>query len=117
AVASLSHKPIRVDDSGSASSSRRSPKAVVVLQPSVYVIEWSRVVCCHIVELTDRHVRKKPPVRSAIEAFVQTSIAANKVVISVDRVDPDRVIVHVLRPLAKRPHRSPAVVGDLKKHI
>ena len=117
AVAVLGHEPVLVQDAVLGTGPRRSAERIVVLQSAVDVIERRRVVGVDVVVLRERQVREEGPGRGAIKRAVEAAVVADQQVAGVVRIDPDDVVVDVHVPLAKRPQRLTAIVGDLEDHV
>ena len=88
-------EPISIGDAGEVLCTRRTPYGVVVLRPSVDVIERRAIVDRYIIELRNRQVVFVEPRRPAIVAFINSAIATYQVIVGVIRIDPDHVIVNV----------------------
>ncbi len=82
--------------------SRRPAERAVVLRAAVDVVDRRGVVDVDVVELRHREVGEVPPQPPAIPALVQPAVAALEQVIGVVGIDPDEVVVDVLRALAER---------------
>jgi hypothetical protein len=117
AVAAEGDEPVGVDDAVRVARARRPPEVEVVLRAAVDVVEGRRVVGRHVVELRDGEVLFEVPVLPAIPALVDAAVAADEVVARVVWIDPDVVVIDVLRSLAQRLERAPAVVRDEDQHV
>src|SRR5574341_617288 len=116
-VTAVGGEPVGIDDARLAARSGRPAERVVVLRAAVNEIPWRLVIYRDIVELRDRQVGFEMPVRAAIKAFVDATIAANEIIVRVVRINPDRVVVNVFQPLAEWTLRSAAVVRNLKNDV
>src|SRR5262245_5983578 len=109
-VASLRHKPVAVDYAGSAAGARRPAETVIILRPSIDIIKRRRVISRDVIELWNGQVVFELPIHTAVVTLVNTSITAHQIMFGVVRIDPDFVVIDVLRSLAETPHRTAAVV-------
>src|SRR5437764_7090797 len=95
-VAALCDPPIAVDDARSVACARWAAERKVVLRAREHVVERCRVVSRYIIQLGDRQIILKVPVRSAVPALVNAAVTTNQIMICVVRIDPDFMIVDVL---------------------
>ena len=86
------------------------PKLKVVLRAAVNVVERLRVVGRDVIELRDWQVLFEIPVRAAIVTLINAAVATNQVMIGVGGIDPDFVVVDVLRSFTQTSQRAATVV-------
>jgi len=60
------------------------------------VIKRGIVIDVYVIELRDRQVRSELPIHPAVKALVDAAVTADEKIISVLRIDPNRVVVDVL---------------------
>ena len=111
-VAAGGHEPIGIDDAGGTARTRRSAEALVILGASVHIIERKGIIHGDIVELHERQVRLEIPGLGAIPGFVYAAITAHQIMPGVVGIDPNGVIVHVLRLGRQRLNGFSAIVAD-----
>src|ERR1044072_988913 len=116
-ITAIRYKPVRVNNAGDATRTRRTAKAKVVLRAAVDVVERCVVVGSNVVELRDRKIGFKLPIRAAIVTFINTTVGADQIMIVVARVNPDLVIVNMLRFLAETPQCSTAIIRNHQKDV
>ena len=117
AVAAVGDKPVGIDNAGSTARARWSTETEVVLGSAVDVVERLGVVGGDVIELRHRQVRLEVPVHAPIETLVDTAVAADEVMIGIVWIDPDVVIIDVLRSLAETAQGAASVVGHHEKDV
>src|SRR4029453_4042974 len=100
-ITTLSHIPIAIHDARCTPRTRRTTKTKVVLSSAVDVVERLRVVGGDVVELCDRKVLFEVPVCAAVKILLHASVTPNEGMIRVAWVDPNVMVVHVLRLLTQ----------------
>src|ERR1051325_1996379 len=116
-IAALCDVPIRVDDTRGAASTGWTTKTEVVLSSTINVVERSRIVGRDVVKLRDWQVLFEVPIGPSIKTLENTTIATNEVVIGIFGINPDVMVIDVLRLFSKPTDGPLAVVGNHKKHI
>ncbi len=116
-ITSLCGIPIRIYDSMGTSSSRRASQAVVVLCSAIDKIKRLCIIDRNFVELGDRKIWHKLPCFAPVKGFIDPSIAADKIIFGIVRIDPHGMVVHMFAPLAKISESLASVVCDLEVHI
>src|SRR5437588_7812473 len=109
-VAALSYEPIGVHDAGRVARARWTTERIIVLRAAKHVIERRRVVGGDVIELGDGQVALEKPIRAAVVTLIDAAVTADQIVIVIRWVDPDFVIVDVLRSLAQPSQRAAAII-------
>ena len=116
AIAPQRHIPVRIADAAP-QSLRRPSHGIVVLRPTIDVVEGLVVGGRDLVVLGKRQVREMPPALAEIECLVQSAVVAQDQMLGVVRVEGDGVMVD-MHALGRQPAPALAsVVGHLHEGV
>ena len=85
----------------------------IVLGPAADMEERRGVVDVHVVELSERQVREECPGLAGVPALVEAAVVSVEIVVGISRVDPERMVVAVLRAFAQCAPGGTAVIRHL----
>ncbi len=117
AVAARGYEPVRIWNAGEIVRARRPAPGKVVLGPAAHVVERRCVVDGHVVELHRRQIGLELPFLGVVPGFVQAAVGAQQPVLGVLRIDPQRVVVHVMVDFVHAVQRLAAVERLAQKHV
>ncbi len=116
-IAAGCHEPIGIGNARSTGRLRWTAHRKIVLRPAIHEVEWLRVVDGNAIELDDREIWFVVPCCSAIEALVQSAVAAHEIVVRVVGIDPDGMVIDMLVFFAEVLKRFAAVIRNFQIDI